>query len=250
MEIIMERNAEGEVKVGNITCKVPTDRTALSILGDNIPVNGGEFKKDGWIYVDGKRVKKWFNRCYSPNGSSLSAVIWPPILEDVAKLEARYWKISEKVEKFYRNHWQTLYDQIIKAGEAHAKPTHKYTGDLHWWHYKRTEYVGNKYARFALSFDWVEEPEKPVNFKLGQRYYLIDRKLNRYYRYLGMFRTVLEKAIDNYLTKYHRAEKPGVTMRFEINGRNYWYASGYAGASVEWTKQSWPEDNNLLELRL
>jgi len=246
MEIIMERDADGNVQALGITCKIPTDRTALSVLADNHIVDSGDYNKDGWVYINEKRVKKWFSRCYSPEESSISALIWLPILDDVAKLEARYWKIYEKVQRFYQKHWKVLYDKIIEAGEAHAKPTHKYTGDLHWWQYKRTDYFG---GHSSLSFDWVKEPEEPVNIELGQRYYHIDRQIDRYYRYLGMFRVVLSQAISKYLQKYHKAEKPGITIRFEINGHNYWYASQYVGASLEWVKQSWPEDQ-LKEIRL
>jgi len=242
----MERVEDGSVQALGTTFKVPTNRTALPILADNRIVNGCDYNKNGWVYVDGKRIKKWFSRCYSPEESSISALIWLPVLDDVAKLEARYWKILGKVKKFYREHWKIYYDRIIEAGKAHAKPTHKYTGDLHWWEYKRYNHFD---GHSALSFDWVEEPKEPVNLELGQEYYHIDRKITRYYQYLGMFQVVLSQAISKYLKKYHKVEHPGITLRFEINGRNYWYTSAYVGHSLEWIKQSWSE-GKLKEIKL
>jgi len=236
MEMIMERNSKGEVNIGGARVTIPRDELALNMFNDNPVFDGGDYRKDGWIYVDDKPVRKWFRDCYSPDGNSSGVRIWEPVLSGIAALEARRWQVKERVDRFYNEVFSPAYDAIIEAGVAHAKPTHKFTGEKKWWRYYRTKYINGPPA---LSWDWVDTPDEPKNYEIGQRYYNIDRQQDRYYGYLGRFTIVLEAAIHKYLRKEHKPDMAGTTLRLVLNDRDYWYVSGYVGHSIEWLKVNW-----------
>lgn len=241
MGMIIERNCDGVVKAGNTTCEIPQDMSMLAVLGNNPMIHSAKYKEDGWIYVDDKRVQKWFRRWDRIN-------VWPPVLEDVAALEDRRWKVLQKTNEFYAKTWKPVFDEMIQAGKAHAKPTHNYVGDRQWWLYRVSDFDERYLTRF-ISFDWVDEPEEKLNQELGQKYYEIDRQLERYYKYSGLFRTILGVAIDHHLRDNYPPERDGITLKFVINGRVYWYNSVMGHCRAEWRKASWPE-TEMIELNL
>lgn len=237
MEMIMERNSKGEVNIGGARVTIPRDELALNMLGTNPILDRGDyFREDGWIYIDNKPVRKWFKDCYAPDGNSVGVRIWPPVLSNIVGLEARRWQMKERVDRFYNETFDPAYNAIIEVGEAHAKPTHKFTGEKKWWRYYRIDHSN---SQPALSWDWVNDPGDPKNYEIGQRYYNLDLQLTRYYGYLSRFTTVLKVAINKYLWKNHKPDMSGTTLRLVLNGRNYWYVSGYVGRSLEWKKVSW-----------
>jgi len=236
MEMIMERNSDGKVTIGDNSATIPKNELALFMFGTNPVFDKAEYRKDGLIYVDDKPVRKWFRDCYLPGGNSRGVRIWQPILSDIVSLEARRWRMKERVEKFYNDVWKPAFELVVKAGGAHAEPTHKFTGDKTWWLYTIHDY-GDSHS---ISFDWVDTPTEPKAHETGQQYYLLDRQMERYYGYANRFNVVLESAIAKYLRKEHPPERAGITFRLVLNGRNYWYASGYVGHSVEWIKINWP----------
>jgi len=227
-QVLMERNVEGEVKLPGATIHVPTDRSALSVIGRNKIVDGGQYATDGWIYVNGKKVKKWF--IYKEN-----IRIWEPTLNDVAKLEARYYKVRRRRDKYIKEAWQPLFKEILKVDGAHVKPVFSNTEGYkdNWWLYKATEH--------GVSFDWVEKPKNPRNVDLGKAYYKTERNLERYGGYVYKFRTVLSAGIDKLLSA-NSPEKSGTLTRLILNGRDYWYRAGYTGSWLHWIKICWAED--------
>ena len=234
MEALMERNSEGKVRADGKEIRVPESRLALSVVGINQIVGGGDYREDGWIYLNDKPVKKWFTGC---SGSS-SVRIWGPVLNNIPLLEARKWRIKDRVDDFRNKIWRPLYDEVVKLGEAHAKPTHKYTGTKQWWRYYRNDYAN---APSSLSFDWVDEPAEPKNFGIGQQYYHMDQQIGRYYKYLYKFNTVLGSAIVKYLEETVDPKLVS-TVRLSVNGRDYWYASESTRHGVaRWSRINWPE---------
>lgn len=236
MEMIMERNSSGEVNIEGKRVTIPRDELALSMFAANPVLDRAEYRKDGLIYINDKPVKKWFKDCYAPDGNSKGVRIWPPVLSDIATLEARRWRVKERTDRFYNEVFKPVYDAIIKAGEAHARPTHKFNGDQKWWRYYRNDYPSEQPT---ISWDWVDDPDEPKNYEIGQHYYDIDHQLIRYYGYMGSFNTVLEAAIHKYLWREHKPDMASTTLRLILNGRDYWYVSGYIGCSIEWVKVSW-----------
>lgn len=236
MDLIINRDENGLVESGSTSCEIPQDMSMLDVLGNNPMIDLATYAKDGWVYVNGNRVRKWFQRWDRIN-------VWPPVFEDVVTLEARRWKVFQKVNKFYYETWKPLFDELAEVGQAHAKPNHKYKGDKKWWLYKsRFEEL---YKSNYLSFDWVDEPETKLNLEIGQKYYNVDRKMRRYYGYAGKFRTILTEAINRYLSDKCKAKKDGITLKLVINGRIYWYTSVMSIVGFKWEKVSWPDDNMI-----
>lgn len=246
----MKRNSKGEVSIdGKHIATIPQDRTMLSVLSDNpAPFNGtAVFGKDFWVYVDGKPVRKWLqNVCGEEVGNGGSGVrVWMPNLKDVSKLEARYWKQLEAYNKFYKDCWRPTFDAVAKVKKAHCKVSHKFEGNNPpWW-----LYGGDKNG---ISFNWCDEiPKKPLNLKIGQKYYDTDLRLNTIVARKYKFRIALESAIIGELDKvtgsrhgYTETKNAinGEQICFEINGRRYWYHSGFNRHGVaQWKILSWPE---------
>jgi hypothetical protein len=235
MEIIMERDEDGVVTLPGCMLKIPKDMSALAVLGINKPINYGKYAKDGWIYVGGKRIKKWFQNVHD-------VTIWGPILKDIPKLEARMWKVRDQWDKYAKEKWRPAFDKVVEVKEAHARTTH--LKDNKWWLYTSHSYINTDYP--SIRFDWVDPPDEPKNHKIGQAYYEADNKLMRYGGYVHKFHRVLEIAIERYLMEHHKPEKSGINMHLEINGRGYWYVSYYVNSHVLWWKKiSWPEEETI-----
>ena len=231
MGITMRRNEEGIVTLPGCTVKIPRDMSMLAVLGVNKPTDRSEYKEDGWVYIAGKQVKKWFQKLDG-------VMIWGPVLKDVSKLEARMWKIRKRWEKYGKKVWRPAFNKVVEVKEAHAKTTH--LKDSSWWLYTSRSYINAK--EFSVGFDWVDPPAKPKNHGIGQAYYEANNKLMRYGGYVYKFTKALETAIERYLMKQYGPEKNGVTMHLVINGRNYWYISYHPNShALWWKKVSWPE---------
>jgi hypothetical protein len=220
------------VQMGEISLKIPKNETALAILASNPQgiVNGASFEEDGWIYIDGKRIKKWFTTISSDSWSGRTR-IWEPILKDVASLEQRYQRMRERRNKFWYEKFVPAFKAVVEKQIAYAQPTR---APGKWWKY----YSGGE----SIGFDWLDEkPANPENLDIGQHYYEMDRRMMRYRRYFHKFRIALERAIGNIL-RDNKPDKDNLILRLTINGRSYWYVSGYNGYTHIWTKMAWPED--------
>ncbi|MEK6832773.1 MAG: hypothetical protein AABY32_01885 [Nanoarchaeota archaeon] len=73
---------------------------------------------DGWIYVNGVKTKKWFLN------SIEDSFVWPPVLNDVKAIEARRWKVINRIEdkkikkiwsglSSFKNVPQSIWDMVI-----------------------------------------------------------------------------------------------------------------------------------------
>lgn len=244
MHISIRRNAEGEVTTGASAFKVPKNRSFLSVLGNNPAAHGDEFREDGWVYNDGKKVRKWFISLKD----GYPRHIWEPKLDDVITLEAKYQKVHSKLKEFWANEYKQAYEEMKKAKIAHAKPTHKFSpayDGVNWWLYKVSFYGGayNERDDSSVRWDWVHEPEEPINLEIGQRYYDISRKNMRWCGYLGRFKAALEESIIRFLQKNAKPED-GKVVDLVINGRRYIYLcvpTSYGFLTFK--KEAWPGDN-------
>lgn len=243
METIMERYQDGKVVVGDQSFHVPKDRLALSILAINKIVDRSVYSIDGWVRVDGKRVKKWFTDIYAEGGGN-PVRIWQPILKDVKALEARWWKMLCKRRKLVDEIWKPLYDAVVESGGAHAKITHKHNGEFGWWYYR-------KVGIYDLSFDWVKEPKEPMNWELGQRYYEADADMLRYGRYVWKFNVALTNAIYKEFLSKEPPDNPGSIWCITINGRDFLYLSRQAGAAKPfWQSVGWPDTADTMKVTI
>lgn len=240
MGTIMERNESGEVQMGETSFKVPTNRTALNVLGSNHGIeSGSRYKEDGWVYIDNRRVKKWFTHVSHDDSNPVR--IWHPKLDDIKTIEEKYTKVNKMCHKLWINEFQPAFNLIVELGGAHAHLTHKHTGNKDWWHYVVRTFDDDAPS---ISFDWVTEPRKPINLQAGQTYYAIDRRMHRYGAYVNKFKIVLSRAIARHLSKNFKDSEVGTILDLQINGRSYWYVSYRDKYNfTEWQKIAWPQNN-------
>jgi len=242
MAILMERH-ENKVIIGNMYIEIPTDRSVLSIVGANKEISDQyKFKKDGWIYKDSKKVKKWFITVNNVR-------VRKSVLDDIDKLEARYSVVRSRWLKFIDKKWKPINDAVLRTGGCHVQPVHvKNNPEGLWWFYTVKDNGCTSSSKY-VSFEWVPKPKHPKNLKLGQRYYEVERQVTRYASFVYKFRVVLEEAINNFLYKY-TPQKPNQVLQLTINGKIYWYASIYNKFGVlTWSKLCWPEDD-VIQLKL
>lgn len=240
---LMSRNAKGVVKVGKTSCKIPLDKSMLSIFatGANAMIKNGHYKEDGWIYVGKKKVKKWFSRWENLR-------VWEPVLNDVAALERRYQRVLDFRKKEHETKFDPIFEKLAKVEKAHAQPTHKYTGDRQWWIWRVSD---SPYGK-CYGFDWVDEPETPLHHDIGQKFYEVDRRMHDIGKRVWAFRIILERAIEKYLMDNHKPEikDEGTVFQLILNGRTYWYICCVENAYAFWKQEAWPGDKmKIVELR-
>jgi len=235
-QTIMEREGT-KCKIGNATIQVPSDTSALSILSMNKAIDKAVFAKDGWVYVDKIRVKKWHVMLGENN-----VRVWEPKLDDVSTLEIKYVNVRRKAEKFWHEKYVPAMNALIKANGAHAKPTHAKEENCRdgetWWLYTIHEYVNESPS---IGFDWVKEPRKKKNLDIGQEYYEVERKYFRMCGYVAKFRNVLDLAIIRFLNK-HVDKEENKLMEIEINKKIYLYICQRERYATVIKKLAWPED--------
>jgi len=240
---VMERNEKGEVREnGKLVCTIPLGTSMLAVLGvnGNPPTGACIFGEDYWMYVDGKKIRKWFQNSYSEN-HGISVKIWPPILKDIPKLEARCQKIAHRYHLEFNTIWTPAFNAVVKVKQAHAKITHQYTGKYPpYWLYHASDLRDGKHG---IGFDWLEKtPKKFLNLEIGNAWYQAEYRLGTMATRWHMFTTVLSNAIHDYLWINHRPTADNVTMRLIINGRDYWYRTAYDTNVIVWKELVWPED--------
>ena len=233
------RNEKGTVQVdGKAVCTVPADRSMLSVFDGNSSVLvGGDYRTDGWIYLDGKRMKKYLVR-------QEGVRFWEPVKKDIAKLEARYWKVLEYARKHFVETWRPAAEALVKVKKAHVKVEElaKSQNIDPWRLYNGRPTTDSDWG--GISFDWVPTPKKPVHLKIGTTYYNVSNRQDELWGRVSKFRKILELAIGGLLfSKEHRptTREFGRTLKLTINGRIYWYTCVSQGVAW-WQKINWPED--------
>jgi hypothetical protein len=226
---IMERTSTS-VKANGMTASIPSDVSMITIFAQNPFISDGDYREDGWIYVNGNPVKKWFK-----NIERIS--VWFPILEDLHKLQKRYCVIKQRYQNYVKSIYHAAFAQVEKVGKAHAKITHNYEGDCDpWWLYTSEKYPGQK----GISWDWVNTPEKPLNLEIGNAYYKAEQRRAQIGGRVYRFRTVLEYAIREKITGIQGEQ--GQILQFKIGDRIYWFQK----FQYTWKKLAFPEDNVMV----
>jgi hypothetical protein len=230
-ECIMEREGT-TVTAEGVTASIPGNISMIAMFGTNSFIPDGDYREDGWVYINDKPIKKWFNKIEN-------ILIWSPILNDIHKLQERYQKASQKY-KDYLPKYNLAYRQVEKVGKAHARVTHKYQGSCDpWWLYTSEKYPGCK----GLSWDWVETPKKPINLEVGNAYYKAEHRLRQIGSRAYVFQTTLEYAIKIKVNTIKGEE--GQILQCKILDRVYWFKKSH----YSWEKLAFPEDEvKVLEI--
>ena len=230
MTTLLHRTADGTTELANgTTFKVPKNRSALSMFGTNRISHGDVFAEDGWVYQEGKKVRKWFTR-FLPHGDE---TIWEPKLKDVVTLEAKRWKYLNRPTRDKLNRqWKENYDKVMAAAPFLAKMPR--TG-------KRSEgkiffEIHDRDERQYVSWNWVSIMESgnrkvpkgtPTHQKLADEFFYIEDRLmecsTRRSLFFHAFLSAINKKYVDAMFPRKRSSGDPTTLHLIINGRDYWF---------------------------
>lgn len=196
-----------------ISCKLPTDRSALSIIGTNRIEQSDVFAPDYWVYDDfGNKKRKWF--C-SIEGVKL---LWRPNLERIARIEGLRFKLAIMATRLWEKEIVPLLREIIESGEVtHTFPTSQPNV---FCEYK----VQNRNGSPSYNISWVKKCSYNKSSIFGQKLYCLDLKLERFNKRHYKARMVLNEAFVTVIKKYDKTViRDGQLFRFVVNGREYLY---------------------------
>lgn len=238
--MIASRDENGIVKMaskqGIVTAQIPLTRSMIGIAATNGIINGAEYREDCWVYIKGKRVRKWHNKFQEIR-------IWEPKYKDLKALYYLYKKTQaannaqwERIAKIMHSIWES--GPVKNKGViAHACPTHSFTKnntiDIEpWWEYTIHNKMFNDKG-LSYSFQWLDDgkPKKLVNHKLGQKLYVEEQRMwNTTSKRYNKVKTIFYEAMKRSLPKAE--ENKVISLQFDkdtfwfytaTNGELYWW---------------------------
>ena len=225
-----------------VTVKVPNDRSMLSLFSENNSFNDGEvYAKDGYVYLNKKKLRKWFGARSGWNS------FWPPLLDQVPRLENTYQRLSKRNNAIWRKLWDIV-EQLAATSptkknewQAHGKTSHR------WRLYTVSRGAHSRNPNeLSFGFEWLDKkPTKLIQPKLGQQLCDRDQKTHAY-RWRYLVQELLNDAIIKYINKNFPDKARTCDELFEvlINGRRYIYVVKYNRHGVEEAqKLAWPGDS-------
>lgn len=209
VEVVFNRNAEGVVTTPNGVCKVPTDRSMLSVLAVNAFSDGDDFRPDGYVYRDGEKVRRWFSTL------DRNIRVWHPKLDDLTKLEATRWK----VRSYVKNEFDKIKPKYDKVAEA----------DSFYCHYDNGPRA-NGFIKFekdkGVSWSWISDRnpvgDLPLRQDLGDLWFSWERRAKDLRSREWKTRLAFLKGVENKFYKRFLEDKELEVLHAIINGRSYW----------------------------
>lgn len=171
-----------QAEVDGIHFQLPDDVTALSLLGVNSVQDGDDFQKDGWVYRDGKPVRKWFIRLSCDDQER----IWEPKFENVVLLEAKRWKYYERAMRLTLPTYQELDQQCKKAKKfgGYAKFSEKSEG-----------LVEFSCGLVGTSWSWVDKKPNNINQELVDKYFSVEKRNREVWHRYHLFDKAFQEGI-------------------------------------------------------
>lgn len=162
------RNEQGIVSVTDdtgrvVTAKIPCDRSMLGMLATNGILPNGEYREDGWVYLNNKPVRKWHSRFEQ-------ITIWEPKMDNLTSLYDLYKKTNDNFNVV----WKATFDIMMSIwdGKRPAK-AHTYTNGS-WWEFDIHDYG------YGLGISVVsrleEKPKKVTNVRAGNKLWKLDSR--------------------------------------------------------------------------
>ncbi len=202
---ILERNAEGVTKMGPITFNVPNNRSALSMMDQNIN-HGDDFNSDGWIYNNNQKLRKWFVTLSGTSCWTKPAKVWEQRFtkEEIPKLEQKYHNIQQWVQnKIYSTHDKMVADLLPKCPFCAIHRNRWFTFEI----YK------DKYISYGTASE-KEAQEYKLDQEAGDYYLRIEKRMRECQRRLMVVELGFLQAICN---AYYEPKILDLT----INNRRY-----------------------------
>ncbi len=213
--------------MSEIRFKVPTNRSALSVLGINPIGNGDVFAEDGYVYdQDNNRLRKWF---IPLNAGFAQVRIWEPKLKNVALLEAKRWKYLPRAASIGEKFWPPLIEALREKKKVYGLRTPR-NGKSQMGYIAYIPRGDHHDDEDTLYFSWasilhqkpgVDAPIDQETFDLYWRWEEAVRRANHRYAILdhAFIRAVENRLIEdkNFMSGKTHAVKT------TINGRVYWW---------------------------
>jgi hypothetical protein len=216
-----------------LQCTIPNNLSALGILSRNSVQDGFDFRTDGYIYHEGKKLRKWFSSL--GEASPDSKYFWKPCLDNLARVESVLYRLSLRQVGAWQR-LEKLFKQIVSVSDpiqrykqttwvVHAKPTHCYdpSEDKNYWVFYLSDVDLYGKPGFSYSNNWVQEPKEKILPELGQQFYHLSWYHRNCCTRMGLARAILFEAIMKDMeTKHGLYGKKCRIVQYVINNRNYW----------------------------
>lgn len=214
-KIVMERRGK-EVTLDGMRTEIPGDVSILSIFTTNSFIPNGHYHEDGFIYVNKEPIKKWFKKIND-------VTIWFPILSNIHKLQARFYRVKKAYKKYLKDTYLTAFNKLRSVKKAHV------LNDQGWMVFTA--------SKEGISWNWMSGiPENPVNVEIGTEYHKAEQRLYQLGSRVHKFRTTMEYALEKRL--FNVKGENGDVLQLKVGKKIYWY---------QYFKYSWkqfvsPED--------
>jgi hypothetical protein len=212
METIVERHGT-KAKFGDgSSITIPADRSILNFTSNKF-FDGALFAKDGYIYSNGMRIKRWTSYIYN-------TLIWEPHLKDINHLEERYHFHLQNYEKKALSKWRKWFEKY---------PNQSFRG------YLKNNEVLFTIDRVGVTWsysEWKKEHRSdintiPFNEDAVTEYFLLENMIKKYSRRHQLYQKIFIYAVQNEL---HTGQwKQEDLLHLFINDREYWFNIGSKG---------------------
>ncbi len=219
---------------------------------------------DGWVIRDGKPVFKWFDIIRSET-SDQQMRVWRPALQDIARIEALFWRSHQMYHKNWQKNWPIFIKRFQQNNIAAFVP-HPNDENYHpdeFFLYEYCDYAGEP---SIAEKGWKKgKPPANANLDLGHEYRQFSWQRQRQLGgRIALLKIVLERAFERWLPtletptseKEHQTLQRKVALmaskmlRIQVNGRFYWYQFVPMMHGLgRWEPQYWP-DKELEEINL
>lgn len=218
-----------------IEFQIPNDISVLSMI-HNCPQDNEDFQKDGWVYVNGKPVRKWFIYL---DGQRIRC--WEPKLSDLSFCEAKRWKAVQYQKRQFEGLWESVTKKVKEIGGDLCCRLHD--------GFARIRCYENEYGQDVIGWNWEDENCQSVfNQELGDTYFAVEkrtREINERRRWFGL---VFMRSLE--LHWWNSKPDPMIrNFHYVINGRDYWFTESpnrFPTNRVEII--SYPEDVQTVEI--
>lgn len=159
------RNEQGFVAVTNddgrtVTARILCDRSMVSILATSGIVSNGDYRDDGWVYVEDKPIRKWHSRFER-------ITFWEPKMNNLPYLYALYKKTNDKFDAA----WKQTVDIMMSIWDKN-RPAKAHTFvEGEWWEFE----IHDHGYGLGISVNRLEAPPKKVlHAKAGKKLWHLD----------------------------------------------------------------------------
>ena len=208
-DVVFERHGEDVfLPRDQLSCRITTKETALSVLAHNCVCQGDDFRDDGYVYgPDGKIRRKWFKEHY---GYSPHFCYWHPKLENIKALESARFKAYSKYQHAIKTFWKSMFDTLkdkIVYGTRNGRELFIETTDR------------------GLSWNYIEyaepwgELETVQDQKLIDLHFDVEKRISALRRRYQILNTVFELAIRQ---RYFKDYPDQALLKLIVNERTYW----------------------------